>query len=213
MTQFHVVGLDPSMTGFGVAVQRPGAEFAPLLQTLKSDPVRVPDTQDPFVPQLNRLRGLASRARRVALTGFQPGDSLIVAMEGPAYGSMAQKQQHQDTRAGLRWITAHTFEVIARPTPEGIPGAFLIVPPTSLKRYVTKKGNASKVAMMEAAVGRAFPGIDFHGDDNQVDAYGLTAMICRALGYPVEPSPQRVDPGALTGVKWPRFIEQNRSTI
>jgi hypothetical protein len=148
-----------------------------------------------------------------AVTGFQAGDIVIAVMEGPAYGSMAQKQQHQDTRAGLRWLTIHTFEPLTRPTPDGLPGAFRIVPPTSLKRYVTKKGNASKVAMMEAAAGRAFPGIDFRGDDNLVDAYGLAAMACRVLGYPVELSPQRVDPGALAGVRWPRFMEQNRSNI
>lgn len=213
VTQFHIVGLDPSMTGFGVAVVRPGAEFTPLLQSVSSAPVRVADGEDPFVAQLNRLRSLVSRARRIALTGYQEGDALVVLMEGPAYGSMQQKQQHQDTRAGLRWLTAHTFETKARPQVDGTPGAFIIVPPTSLKRYVTKKGNSNKLAMMAAAVGRAFPEINFHDDDNQVDAYGMAAMACRALGYPVEPSPQRVDPGALVGVNWPRFIEKNRSTI
>lgn len=219
VTQFHVVGLDPSMTGFGVAVIRPGAEFRPVLGLIKSDPVQVPDGMDQTIPQLYRLRGLVARARRIAMTGFQEGDVFIAVMEGPALGAPGStKQQHQDTRAGLRWLTMHTFEVHGRPQPNGLPGAFVIVPPKTLKRYVARNGNADKDLMKQKARDVAFPGIDFTNgarsgklDDNLVDAYGLAAMACRVLGLPVEPSPQRVDPGALRGAYWPRFMEQNRS--
>jgi hypothetical protein len=218
MTQFHVVGIDWSMSKTGVAVHRPGTDVEPILRLVKSDPLDVADGHDMVVPMLYRLQSIVSRTRKIALEGFDPDvDIMIVVVEGPSYGSMKSKQIHQETRAGLRWIGAQTFERLGRPQPDGRPGAFITVPPASLKRYVTKDGSASKDKMKERAHEVAFPTINFRPtpngviDDNLVDAYGLVAMADRVLGFPVEPSPQRVDPNALNGVRWPAFMEQNRS--
>lgn len=212
--QWHVVGIDPSMTGSGVAVIRPGAEFRPRLDLVKTDPVDVPQGVEPTIPQLYRLRRIVATIRTLALTGREPGDHTLVVIEGPALHA-SKKQQHQDTRAMLRGILLHTMEIEGRPdTIHHTEGATIIVPPLSLKRYVAKDGTASKEYMKERARDYAFPGVQFtvgqRGtamNDNLVDAYGLAAMGCRVLGSPVEPSPQRVDPGALAGVWWPPIVK------
>lgn len=214
----HVVGLDWSMTKTGVAVIRPETLDEPILRLVKSDALGLPKGADFYVPTLNRMRGIISRARKIALTGFdEENDILVIVAEGASLGSFGG-QAHQDTRAGLRWLGAQTFEVIGRPKADGRPGAYATVPPTSLKSYVAKNGSASKALMIERAHERAFPNVNFRPhpneprDDNLVDAFGLAAMACRVLGHPVEPSPQRVNPSALNGVVWPSWMDtyQNR---
>lgn len=219
--QWHVVGIDPSMSGSGVAVIRPGAEFRPRLELVKTDAIKVPPGVEATIPQLYRLRRIVSTIRTIALTGREEGDHTLVVIEGAALGKFTdengkeKKMQHQDTRAMLRGILLHTMEIEGRPdTIRKTEGATIIVPPGSLKRYVAKDGTASKEYMKERARDYAFPGVEFtvgpRGtamNDNLVDAYGLAAMGCRVLGSPVEPSPQRVDPGALAGVWWPPIVK------
>jgi hypothetical protein len=212
--QWHVVGIDPSMSGSGVAVIRPDAAFRPRLELVKTDAVVVPPGVEPTIPQLYRLRRIVATIRTIALTGREQGDHTLVVIEGPALRA-SKKEQHQDTRAMLRGILLHTMEIEGRPNPTAhTEGATIIVPPKSLKRYVAKNGEASKDYMKERARDYAFPGVQFtvgpRGtamNDNLVDAYGLAAMGCRVLGFPVEPSPQRVDPGALAGVWWPPIVK------
>lgn len=220
--QWHVIGIDPSMTGTGVAVIRPGAEFRPRLELVKTEAVHVPKGVEPTIPQLYRLRRIVGAIKRISLTGREPGDHTVVVIEGAALGNFTDengdvvKQQHQDTRAMLRGILLDVMERQGRPNEDaGTLGATIIVPPKSLKRYVAKSGNASKEYMKERARDYAFPGVDFTPtprstamNDNLVDAYGLAAMACRVLGTPVEPSPQRVDPGALSGVWWPPAMRE-----
>ena len=51
--------------------------------------------------------------------------------------------------------------------------------------------------------------VDVVDDDNTADALVLMAMGARALGFPVEPSPQRVTPSALDAVKWPTNLRRS----
>jgi Holliday junction resolvasome RuvABC endonuclease subunit len=79
----------------------------------------------------------------------------------------------------------------------GIDLAF--VPPASLKKYATGRGNATKPDMRMALYQRA--GLDLR-DDNQVDAWWLAAMAADAAGVPLVtvPAAQRA---ALEKVVWP----------
>lgn len=80
---------------------------------------------------------------------------------------------------------------------EHIPLAF--VPPASVKKYATGRGNATKPDMRMALYQRA--GLDLR-DDNQVDAWWLAAMAADAAGVPLVevPAAQRA---ALEKVEWP----------
>jgi len=79
----------------------------------------------------------------------------------------------------------------------GIDLAF--VPPASLKKYATGRGNATKPDMRMALYQRV--GLDLR-DDNQVDAWWLAAMAADAAGVPLVkvPEAQRV---GLEKVAWP----------
>lgn len=88
----------------------------------------------------------------------------------------------------------------------GIP--YAIVPPATLKKYATGKGNADKTAMALALYKRARIEL---ADDNQVDAWWLRAAGLQHLGYPLVdvPGPNRE---ALGKVLWPpvRITEDER---
>lgn len=79
----------------------------------------------------------------------------------------------------------------------GIP--YVLVPPATLKKYATGKGNADKTAMALALYKRA--GLE-HADDNQTDAWWLRAAGLHHLGHPVVdvPAPNRE---SLDKVGWP----------
>lgn len=190
----HVVGLDLSMTSTGVAVVRPGTEYR-RLRLIESAP-NVPEGADPYPFLYARLRDIGRRIRAEAFSSRQRGDRTLVVMEGPAL--FVKVQQHRHT---MSWLWGRTYELMSRE------GAVAIVEPTKLKSYVAQNGGADKAQMGHAAA-YAFPGVDFTHrgkvKSDLVDAYGLAAMGCRELGFPVEPSVQRVRPSALESTRWPQ---------
>lgn len=76
---------------------------------------------------------------------------------------------------------------------------YVDVPPASVKKYATGRGNATKPDMRMALFQRA--GID-ERDDNAVDAWWLQAMGLDHLGHPPVPMPA-THRAALTKVTWP----------
>jgi Holliday junction resolvasome RuvABC endonuclease subunit len=77
--------------------------------------------------------------------------------------------------------------------------SYALVPPASLKKYATGRGNATKPDMRVALLKRT--GMDLR-DDNQVDAWWLRAMGLEHLGHPPVSLPQ-VQRDALAKVDWP----------
>ncbi|NUU22891.1 MAG: Holliday junction endonuclease [Streptomycetaceae bacterium] len=101
----------------------------------------------------------------------------LVVIEGPAYSRALGAGHHE--AAGLWW------HIVYRLTAHGVP--YAVVPPTSLKKYTTGKGNATKPDMRMALFQRA--GLDLR-DDNQVDAWWLRAAGLDHLGSPPVELPQ-----------------------
>lgn len=79
---------------------------------------------------------------------------------------------------------------------------YALVPPATLKRYATGRGNASKADMAVASFKRA--GLEFR-DDNQADAWWLRAMGLDHLGHPIVKLPE-AQRAALLKVRWPKRL-------
>lgn len=138
-----------------------------------------PDNVGPFY----RLREIRDR-----VTQFTDGADLVV-VEGLAVAS--QTGQHL-TRAGMWHLVMEAVDDARIPWAE--------VPPTTLKKYATGKGNAGKDEVL-AAVIRRFPGIEVRGND-EADALVLAAMGADSLGAPMVEMPA-AHRAALSKVLWP----------
>jgi Holliday junction resolvasome RuvABC endonuclease subunit len=198
MTQFHIVGLDLSLTKTGWAIIRPG-DAEPIRVGLIESASIPNDAPDKYPLTLARVRRLASKIVQTVhdMTVRGADDVVVIVIEGPALG---QNMGQAHIRAGLWWLVYHLVEKI---------GHVVVIEPTKLKRYVTRKGSGQKDLVFSTIV-RNFPQVDVV-DNNEADALGLACMAARELGFPQEPSVQRCDPGALEGVHWPQFITARRT--
>lgn len=148
------VGLDLSLTGTGVVVLNAKGHTA---HTIKSKPAGDTPTHE-----TRRLLGI-----RDSIMEKMPGDAAIVAVEGLAY--MARNTTALVQLAGLNYMVR---EFLMR---TGCP--FVIVPPSTLKKYATGKGNCEK-SMVLLKVYENF-GVSMK-NDNEADAYVL-AHIAMSL--------------------------------
>lgn len=96
------------------------------------------------------------------------------------------------TRAGLWHLVMNWIDN------ESVP--YAIVSPTSLKKYVTGRGNAGKDEVLANAI-RRFPDAPIYGND-EADAYTLRAMGLDWLGCPPVKMPA-AHRAALEKVAWP----------
>lgn len=166
-----VIGLDLSLSSTGIASSHPGW----------CERIRIgPRADDPA--QMKRLRTI--RDRVILLLG-RPD---LVVVEGLAVAS--QTGQHL-TRAGLWHLV---MERIDREFP------WAEVPPATLKKYATGKGNAGKDEVLAAVIKR-FPNVEVRGND-EADALVLAAMGADHLGQPMTAMPE-ASRAALGKVKWP----------
>ncbi|WP_019548434.1 hypothetical protein [Streptomyces sulphureus] len=139
-----------------------------------------------------RLRGDARlrHVRDTVVSYIRNAD--LVVIEGPAYRHAAMAG-HEDL-AGLRvLVRVYCYS-------HDIP--YALVPPASLKQYVTGHGNASK-GRVRTAVAELY-GIRTEGPAryDEADAYGLAAAGLDWLGHPLAAVPEE-QREALAGVQWP----------
>lgn len=130
--------------------------------------------------------------RRSLLAEVTEHDVTIVALEGFSFGSRGRTL---DQVHGLGWIIRMALREAEVP--------YVIVPPSTLKRYATGRGNADKAAMQMAAQKRLGYDTD-KPDDNEVDSLFLRAMAMDAYGCPVAKVPQ-AQRDSLAAVTWPRL--------
>lgn len=160
------VGIDLSLTSTGLAIYRPTVSDVPETGTVISKPS---PGKNPYEAKLDRFQFITRRI----LHKFVDDDETRVFLEGPSYGSAGQATHDI---AGNWWLLyeALTYD-----------GCFItVVPPAVVKMYATGKGNASKDAVLAAAIKR-YPDIDIPGNDI-ADAVILMAIGCRLAGRPLE---------------------------
>jgi len=151
------IGIDLSLVGTGVVLLIDGKVVAKEL--IKSKPVG-----DKPINELNRIRKIVGDIRDKL--PFENVD--IAVIEGLAF--MAKGNS-------LVQLSALNYMTRAMLADRNIP--FVIVAPTSLKKFVTGSGNAKKDEMLLATFKRW--GVSIL-DDNVCDAYGLAQMGLAILG-------------------------------
>ena len=115
-------------------------------------------------------------------------DCDLVVLEGYSYGSQ-----------GRAIVQIHGLGEIVRYKLWKAEVPYADVPPSTLKKYATGKGNAPKDAMIAAAIRR----FGFEGcDNNEADAYLLWCLAREASGGPVAPVPA-LQREAAAKVPWP----------
>lgn len=134
---------------------------------------------------VDRLRYIRDQ---VLLAADSYGPDLI-CVEGPSYNS---KGGHEHERGGLWWIVAEQLELSYQ---------VAVIPPATLKKYATGKGNAGKDEMIVAACKR-FPW--FNGGNDEADALFLAAIGYEHLGAPLVEMPA-INRSSLAAV-WPERV-------
>ena len=159
----RALGIDLSLTHTGLAILDDGK----LLH--RSSIITKPKGKRP-VDEIERLELIIDKI--VAIIEEYTPD--IVAIEGIAF--MASKTTALAQLSGLNYLTR--CELLRRKIP------FIIVAPTSLKKFITDKGNAPKEEMMLAIYKRWGVTIT---DDNEADAYALAhvALAITNNGYKI----------------------------
>ena len=132
---YRVAGLDPSLTGFGVAVTS-GPGVMPLLYRLASR-----------LRGHERLEYLRTEVRRLA-----EGADLAV-IEGLSFGAKGNTLLEL---AGLQHVVRHELWLM------GIP--YALVSPAQVKQYMTGKGTADKIAVA-MALARKLPRVELLSED------------------------------------------------
>lgn len=114
----------------------------------------------------------------------------MVIIEGLAFASQTGKVAE---RGALHYM------VRCKLFAEEIP--FAIAPPTTVKKYLTGKGNAGKDEMMIAGA-RVFESVK---NNNENDAMAMYAMACDYYGNPIIDVP-KLNRTALDKVEWPNGL-------
>lgn len=184
----RVIGLDLSLTSTGMS------------DGLERRVVRTSPADGVYEARLDRIE---CELRRFLVGRNRPAPGLVV-MEGPSFRS---KGPGHEELAGVRAV------VRRRLWRDGIP--FAIVPPRSLKAYVTGNGNASKAEMVSELDRRYMTGFSGilvkDGRYDMADAFGLAAMGYERVGLPLscrfltEPVAQS-HAGILAKIEWPDLI-------
>jgi Holliday junction resolvasome RuvABC endonuclease subunit len=172
-----VVGLDPSLTAFGIA-----GPYA--LRTLKTPPA------SGLVARRERLRSLVRAVTLEVAEAAGVGPALVV-IEAPSLGQ--QRQAGTAERVGLWWLLVDALLEVGHLVVE--------VAPASRAKYATGKGNAGKTAVASAAAHR-YGVVGGFADDNQADAFVLRAMGLHQLGRPLAAVP-KAHAAALEVIDWP----------
>ncbi|MCG5460827.1 hypothetical protein MED01_004253 [Micromonospora sp. MED01] len=183
MTAPKVLGLDLSLTCTGVA----GNGWTDTIEPVKrradfrdrKDPIR--DAQLRTAYNHGRLNAIRER-----LADFVFGADLIV-IEGIAYAAKDTERQI----AGLNWMARQWLWNWGFP--------YAVVPPYTLKHFVTGIGDADK-DLVTKFIADWFPWFD--GGHDEADAAGLMAMGYAHLGMPLGPMLDH-QVTALSKAQWP----------
>lgn len=185
----RVVGADISLTSTGLS----DGKYTEVVQTSPE-----------FGPLEARMDRIVHRVTRFTHLGSILWPDLVVIEDGaPSRGAQSEAAE---ILSGLRLMVRHRLWLA------GIP--FAMVRPTTLKKYTTGGGTATKremVAAIDERHGTAFAAVMVKdGRYDRVDAYALAAMGYDRVGAPLAqhfpaPPPHRA---SLDAVRWPDLTSE-----
>ncbi len=154
----YFVGLDLSLTGTGLVILNEKGKM------IKHELIKSKKTGDKPSLELDRIMEIRAKIFNSIDSVVKDEDYCYVAIEGVAYG--VNKTTSLIQLAALNymvreWLSYNEWE-------------FVIVAPTSLKKYITGKGNIHK-EMMLMETQKKYK-ISFE-DNNTCDAFGLAIMV------------------------------------
>lgn len=199
----HVVGLDPSLTGFGVARYRIPEEGTGDPTVAVAHFGRPGSRRESLAERRERVRVLVAQVYAFAMAGYEAGADRtpVFVIESPTYADKVSGSAHD--RAGMWWVLVNILYKA---------GIVVEIPIFAVKQYATGRGRHSKaegknpmIAAANRMFGSWFPTVI---DDNEADAAILGAMGARQIGFAVEASAQRCDPGALAAAEWPSTLRE-----
>ncbi|HEX5566707.1 MAG TPA: hypothetical protein VFY14_07225, partial [Streptomyces sp.] len=176
-----VVGIDPSLTGTGIASSNGWCEVIGYKKTR---------AKDPGITQLPHPERIAVMKNLIDSVYYAIGAPQLVVLELPA-PSRSGGGAHE--RGWLWW------QLYNRLTTAGFPVGLLT--PNQRALYATGKGTAAKGAVIDA-VTRRFPDWATEGNDNAADAVALMAAGRDWLGAPITLMP-KTHRAALDKAVWP----------
>lgn len=191
----RVIGVDPSLTSTGLVSAEAGrVTAAQRVRSKAKGADRVQEILDAIELAIKkrpwRDEGELCLAEGELCLARPVPDDVVVGIEGPAMGA---KGSSVVQIFGLWGIITHQL------WQWGVP--FYVVPPSSLKKYATGKGNASKDEVL-ARVVRNYPDVDVTGND-VADALVIAAIGARRhLEYPLESTITNAQLDAMGKVQW-----------
>jgi crossover junction endodeoxyribonuclease RuvC len=180
-----IIGIDPSLSGTGLAVIDTEDALVAYTHTI---------TSKPCAATIEARVQRQARICRELLNTLPNGELLapavdLAVIEAPAYDSRTGSQHD---RSGLWW------RIIDRLLEHHVP--VVEVTTGGVKKYATGKGTSPKDTVL-LAVARRFPNVDVQ-NNNEADALILAAMGARHLGHPIDDMP-KAHTAALDAVTWP----------
>ncbi|MGW4270801.1 hypothetical protein ACWEGQ_00185 [Streptomyces seoulensis] len=183
-----VIGIDPSLTGTGIASSNGWVEVIGYRRARAKDPGI---TQLPHPDRLAAMRDLLAQIR----TTIGCPDLTVLELPAPSRSGGGAHER------GWFW-----WEIYHYLTSSYLPVALLA--PNARALYATGKGNAPKGAVIDA-VSRRFPDWATEGNDNAADAVTLMAAGRDWLGHPITDMP-KTHRAALDKATWPTQPGTNR---
>lgn len=160
-----VIGLDLSLQSTGIArIAWQGADVVTDIDRVQSRGSKT-DTWE------MRSKRIAMLVKEIAQK-ILPAD--LVVIEGPSFASTSTSSHDRS------WFWGKVYDCIAAQRIVGI----IVVPPSSVKKWATGKGNADKDDMMLAAA-RTWPDVEGIKNDT-ADALALAAIGVQFLNGPCE---------------------------
>ncbi|MFF7795601.1 hypothetical protein [Streptomyces sp. NPDC007991] len=176
-----VIGIDPSLTGTGIASSNGWCEVIGYKKHRTKDPGI---TQLPHADRIRAMRDLLAQVR----TAIGCPDLAVMELPAPSRSGGGAHER------GWFW-----WEIYFYLTSSYIPVGLLT--PNARALYATGKGNAPKNLVVDN-IARRFPDWATEGNDNAADAVALMAAGRDWLGAPITDLP-KTHRAALDKATWP----------